>query len=115
MFLLKFVMLSNNNIYISSKINLTKVIFMDIAITKMSSKGQIVIPQEMRGAFKEGDKIVIMQNGDHIIMKKADKFSKQLEEDLIFAKRTEAAIRRIEHGKGVTMEFEDFIKEVKKW
>jgi len=107
--------MDNNNIYIYSKINLTQVINMDIAITKMSSKGQIVIPQEMRGAFKEGDKIVIMQNGDHIIMKKADKFSKQLEEDLIFAKRTEAAYKRIEQGKGITMEFDDFIKEVKKW
>ena len=107
--------MDNSNIYISSKINLTKVIFMDIAITKMSSKGQIVIPQEMRGAFKEGDKIVIMQNGDHIIMKKVDKFSKQLEEDLIFAKRTEAAWKKYEQGKFKTMEFDDFIKEVKKW
>jgi AbrB family looped-hinge helix DNA binding protein len=107
--------MENNNIYISGKINLTKVILMDIAITKMSSKGQIVIPQEMRGAFKEGDKIVIMQNGDHIIMKKADKFSKQLEEDLIFAKRTEAAWKNYEQGKFKTMEFDDFIKEVKKW
>jgi AbrB family looped-hinge helix DNA binding protein len=88
---------------------------MDIAITKMSSKGQIVIPQEMRAAFKEGDKIVIIQNGDHIIMKKADKFSKQLEEDLIFAKRTEVAWKRYEQGKFKKMEFDDFIKEVKKW
>jgi len=105
----------NNNIYISGKINLTKVIFMDIAITKMSSKGQIVIPQEMRSAFKEGDKIVIIQNGDHMIMKKADKFSKQLEEDLIFAKRTEAAWKKYEQGKFKTMEFDDFVEEVKKW
>ena len=107
--------MDNNNIYIAGKINLTKVINMDIAITKMSSKGQIVIPQEMRGAFKEGDKIVVMQNGDHIIMKKADKFDKQLEEDLIFAKRTEAAWKNYEQGKFKTMEFDDFIKEAKKW
>jgi len=107
--------MDNNNIYIYGKINLTRVIDMDIAITKMSSKGQIVIPQEMRGAFKEGDKIVIMQDEDRIIMKKADKFSKQLEEDLIFAKRTEAAWKKYEQGKFKTMEFDDFIKEVKKW
>jgi AbrB family looped-hinge helix DNA binding protein len=107
--------MDNNNIYIAGKINLTKVIDMDIAITRMSSKGQIVIPQEMRGAFKEGDKIVVMQNGDHIIMKKADKFSKQLEEDLIFAKRTETAWKKYEQGKFKTMEFDDFVKEVKKW
>ena len=28
---------------------------MDVAITKMSSKGQIVIPTEMRKDIKEGD------------------------------------------------------------
>ena len=30
---------------------------MDYAITRISSKGQIVIPQEMRKGLKEGDKM----------------------------------------------------------
>ena len=44
------------------------VIKMDIAITKMSSKGQIVIPAEIRGDIKEGEKMVLIKNGKQIIL-----------------------------------------------
>ena len=37
------------------------------------------------------------------------------EEDLIFAKRTEAAYERYEKGEFRTMSYEDFLKEIKKW
>lgn len=87
----------------------------EINITRMSSKGQIVIPQEMRIGLKEGDKLVIIKNNDQIILKKADKFSKGIEGDLEFARRTEEAYKRIEAGKGITMDFDDFIKEMRKW
>ena len=86
-----------------------------IEITKVSSKGQIVIPHDLRGDIKEGDKLVVIRNGDQIILKKADKFDKNIEEDLEFAKRTEEAYKRIEAGKGIEMDFDDFIKEMKKW
>jgi len=88
---------------------------MNIDITKMSSKGQIVIPKEMRKNIKEGEKLIIIQNKDQIIMKKVNDLSKNLEEDLEFAKRTEKAFRRIQEGKGIKMDFDDFIKEMKKW
>jgi AbrB family looped-hinge helix DNA binding protein len=87
----------------------------EIAITRMSSKGQVVIPQEMRNNLKEGDKLVIMKNNDQIILKKADKFSEALEEDLEFARRTEEAYKRYERGEFKEMEFNDFIEEMKKW
>ena len=87
----------------------------EIAITRISSKGQIVIPQEMREDLKEGDKLVIIKNNGQIILKKADKFSKNLEEDLEFARRTEEAYKRYERGEFIEMEFDDFIKEMKKW
>jgi len=32
-----------------------------------------------------------------------------------FAKRTEKALQRIESGKGVKMDFDQFIGEMKKW
>ena len=41
----------------------------DLSITKMSSKGQVVIPQEMRKGIKEGEKLVLIKNGKQIIMK----------------------------------------------
>ena len=61
---------------------------MDVSITKMSSKGQAVIPPEIRKGLKEGEKLVIIHTKDQFIMKKAVDFSKNLEEDLEFAKRT---------------------------
>jgi len=88
---------------------------MDIAITRMSSKGQVVIPAEMRGDIEEGDKLIVIKNNDQIIMKKATKLNLKLEEDLEFARRTEAAMKRIESGKGIKMDFDDFVKEMKKW
>ncbi len=87
----------------------------DIAITRISSKGQVVIPQEMREDLKEGDKLVIIKNNGQMILKKADKFSKNLEEDLEFARRTEEAYKRYERGEFIEMEFDDFIKEMKNW
>jgi len=87
----------------------------NINITKMSSKGQIVIPQDMRKDIKEGEKLVIIQSGDHIILKKLDKFDKQLEEDLEFARRTEEAWKRYENGKFKRMDFDDFLKEIEAW
>ena len=88
---------------------------MDIAITKMSSKGQIVIPAEMRKGFQEGEKLLLIQTDEQLIMKKASKLDRTLKEDLEFAKRTEEAWKRIEEGKGIKMDFDSFISEMKKW
>jgi len=88
---------------------------MDIAITKMSSKGQVVIPAEMRKGFHEGDKLLIIQNDKQLIMKKASDLDRNVAEDLEFAKKTEEALKRIEEGKGIKMEFNEFIEAMKKW
>ena len=88
---------------------------MDISITKMSSKGQIVIPLEMRENLKEGEKIVLIKNGKQIILKKASEMDKNLAEDLEFARRTEEAYKRYEKGEFKEMGFDEFLKEAKKW
>ena len=88
---------------------------MDVAITKMSSKGQVVIPFEMRKDLKEGEKIVIIHSANQYILKKAVDLGKNLVEDLAFAKRTEEALKRYEAGEFKEMNFDDFIKEAEKW
>lgn len=88
---------------------------MNIAITKMSSKGQVVIPAEMREDIPEGEKLVIIRNNDQIIMKKATALEKNLKEDLEFARRTEEAWKKYEKGEFIEMDFDDFLEEVKKW
>ncbi|MFC1732741.1 AbrB/MazE/SpoVT family DNA-binding domain-containing protein [candidate division KSB1 bacterium] len=88
---------------------------MDIAMTKMSSKGQVVIPADMRDDIQEGDKIVIIKNNHQLIMKKATNLDKNLAEDLEFARRTEEALKRYEKGEFKQMESKNFLKELAKW
>ena len=87
---------------------------MEIALTRMSSKGQIVIPSELRENMKEGEQLMIIKNNDQLILKKVSELDKNLKDDLEFAKRTEEAMQRIEEGKGIKKDFNDFIKEMKK-
>ena len=42
-----------------------------IDTTKLSSRGQVVIPLEMRKDLKEGDKLIIIRRDDEIILKKS--------------------------------------------
>lgn len=86
-----------------------------IDVTRISSKGQIVIPQDMRGDLSAGDKLVIIRNKDQIILKKMENFSKTLDEDIEFAKRTEAAMKRIEAGEYISLDSENLEKEMMKW
>ncbi|MCD4759555.1 AbrB/MazE/SpoVT family DNA-binding domain-containing protein [archaeon] len=87
----------------------------EINITRMSSKGQIVIPAEMRQNINVGEKLILIKDKEMIIVKKTSDMDKQLKEDLEFARRTEEAMKRIERGEGIEMGFDDFIEEMKKW
>ena len=109
-FLVRAFMVFDRNIYISGKNNLT---MSQIDITKMSSKGQVVIPQDLRKGISDGDKLVVIRNKDQIILKKADNFDKNLENDLEFAKRTEKAWKEVERGKFKRMSPQDFLKEIR--
>jgi AbrB family looped-hinge helix DNA binding protein len=88
---------------------------MDVAITKMSSKGQVVIPAEMRKNLHEGDKIVIIQHKNQLILKKATLLQENLTEDLEFARRTEEAWKRYEKGEFTRMDAKEFLKELETW
>jgi len=88
---------------------------MEIAITKMSSKGQIVIPSELREDIKEGEKLIIIKNNHQLVLKKATELDKNLKEDLEFARRTEKALERCKKGKFKSMNFNEFIAEMKRW
>lgn len=88
---------------------------MNIAITKISSKGQVVIPSDMRKGLNEGDKLLIIKNKDQLIMKKASKLDKALSEDIEFAKRTEEALKRYDNGEFKSMSADNFLTELEKW
>ena len=88
---------------------------MDVAITKMSSKGQVVIPAEMRNDLHAGDKILIIHSDNQLIMKKATKLDENLREDIEFARRTEEAWKSYERGEFKSMDSSDFLKELEEW
>ena len=88
---------------------------MEIALTKMSSKGQVIIPAEMRKNMSKGEKLVIIKNKDQIIMKKVSKLDKNFLEDIEFAKRTEEAWKSYDKGKFRSMDSKEFLQELEKW
>jgi len=44
---------------------------MQIDTTKMSSRGQVVIPLDLRKGINEGDKLIVIRKDDEIILKKS--------------------------------------------
>ena len=88
---------------------------MEIALTRMSSKGQIVIPSELREDMKEGEQLIIIKNDHQLILKKVSTMDKNLKEDLEFAKRTEKAWERYEKGEFKISTAKDFLKDIEKW
>ena len=63
-----------------------------IETTKMSSKGQIVIPEDIRKrlGFKTGDKFLVMGDKDVVILKALSNPSLEEFDDLIKAARRQA-------------------------
>lgn len=90
---------------------------MEIATTKVSSRGQIVIPQEMRSKLKTGEKLVIIESENQFILKKSSEMSKHFEEDLEFAKRTNKKLEEYEKGVGnfKTLSKDEFLEELERW
>ena len=66
----------------------------NLATTKMSSKGQVVIPEEIRLALglKSGDQFVVLGRGDSVVLKTIstpsfDQFDELLKEARVQAKK----------------------------
>lgn len=86
-----------------------------IAITRMSSKGQVVIPSVMRRGFHQREQFVIIRSKDGLILKSAHSLDKTLEDDLNFAKRTESLLKKHKNGRFKRMSGEVFLKALEKW
>ena len=88
---------------------------MDVAITKMSSKGQVVIPASMRANLPEGERILIIRDGERIILKPLSAIEPAVREDILFGEKTEQALGEYSKGMFVTKKAGDFIDEMKSW
>ena len=84
------------------------------AIAKVSTKGQIVIPTELRKNINPGDEFLIVRDEDRIIMKNIKYVANDLKKDLIIAERIEKAWKKYDRGEFVQKTKNDFLKELKK-
>ncbi len=85
-------------------------------LTRVSSKGQLVIPNDIRKSLKikEGDVFATTSaNHDLIILKRIK--NPIMKEDLIILKEIEEAWKEIESGRSKTMNKKDFLEEIEKW
>jgi len=87
----------------------------NISITRMSSKGQIVIPKDMRKGIEEGEKLVIIEKDGKLILKKASKMDENFQEDIEFSRRTEEALKRVEAGEFISVDSKNLFEEMDKW
>ena len=81
----------------------------------MSSKGQVVIPASMRTDLPEGERLLIIRDGERIILKSLTELEPALQEDILFAEKTEQAFEEYSKGTFTKKKAGDFIDEMKSW
>ncbi len=81
-------------------------------ITKLSTKGQIVIPESMRKGLEIGSAFKVIKKGDLIILKEVEGLSKKEMEEM---KELDKIWKEIDSGKGVTLTKKEFLNEMKSW
>jgi AbrB family looped-hinge helix DNA binding protein len=87
----------------------------NIGTSKISSRGQVVIPKNMRKHFKEGEEVVFIENEDNIIIKTSNNTYNNFESELKSSQRVKEAYERYEKNPESfkKMEFDDFIQYLK--
>jgi AbrB family looped-hinge helix DNA binding protein len=85
----------------------------NIAVSKMSSKGQVVIPNSIRKNFKIGENIVFVEKNGEILLKNMNDFSKKFQEDFSRAKKYTSMIEAYERGELETVDFKNVEDAVK--
>ncbi len=81
-------------------------------ITKLSTKGQIVIPEIIRRDIDVGTSFTVIKQNDLIILKKVKEMTEQELEEM---KELDKIWEEIDQGKGVSLSTEDFLKEMDSW
>lgn len=88
---------------------------MKIELTRLSSKGQIVIPGSIREKLElsEGEILAVSSQDNMIVLKKIE--SPTEEEELKTFSEIREAWKEIEQGKFKKTNSENFLKEISKW
>jgi AbrB family looped-hinge helix DNA binding protein len=79
-------------------------------ITKLSTKGQVVIPEKIRENMEVGTPFVVTKKDDLIILKKVEGLTEEEKKEM---EELDKIWKDIDEGKGTKMSVEDFLKEMK--
>ncbi|OIO65001.1 hypothetical protein AUJ68_04335 [Candidatus Woesearchaeota archaeon CG1_02_57_44] len=86
---------------------------MEYAIARISTKGQMVIPQALRTDIKAGDEFLIVHDNGKFILKKLKDLSEDLIDDLRFAEQVEQTWKEREKGTFRRSSKDDFLEELR--
>lgn len=81
-------------------------------ITKLSTKGQVVIPESLRKNMDSGTAFIVSKQNDLIILKKIEGLTKQEMEEM---KELDKIWKEIDSGKCESYTEKDFFKKMKEW
>jgi len=88
---------------------------MTIELTRMSSKGQVVIPLDIRKKLNlgEGGVLAVSSKDNLVVFKRIE--NPLTEDDIKTFNDIKEAWKEIEEGKAKRMDSSDFLKEISKW
>jgi len=81
-------------------------------ITKLSTKGQIIIPEKLRKNFNIGTPFIVSAKDDLIILKKVGGLTR---EEMREMNEINKIWKEIDSGKGITQSKQEFLKEMNAW
>jgi len=84
----------------------------NMEITKLSTKGQVVIPDSLRKGIDIGTPFIVSRQGELIVLKEVKGMTT---EEIKEARELDEIWKDIDEGKAVTLSKEDFLKEMDNW
>lgn len=93
-------------------LNKSKIILPLMEVTTLSTKGQIVIPKDIRKDFEQGSAFTVSKVDELIVLKPVKGITKKEIDEL---KELKESWKEIESGKAKSYSEKEFFKELKKW
>lgn len=81
-------------------------------VTKLSTKGQVVIPAEIRNDLDSGATFAVTRKNDLIVLKRLRSYTKK---ELLEIGELDEIWKRIESGKASRKSKEAFLRELDSW
>jgi bifunctional DNA-binding transcriptional regulator/antitoxin component of YhaV-PrlF toxin-antitoxin module len=86
-----------------------------VATTHISSKGQIVIPRDMRQGFKKGEQFFVIRDKGTLLLESVHMLDDRFKQENEFARETERALHDVKQGKFKQFTRKELRKELKTW